>query len=139
MIPDRSVQRTDDAGVTLVELVVTVALMGLAMLAVFGAMAVFFKVEDSHRALTTLDEDLRSYAEALLALPYDADCTVSYTATVPSGNSASVTVGFWNGDLPATYAAACPGGTDPGIQRLTVTLTSTDGFDDTLEIVKAAP
>jgi type II secretory pathway pseudopilin PulG len=137
--PDRTDQHTNDAGVTLVELVVTVALMGLAMLAVFGAMAVFFKVEDSHRALTALDEDLRSYAEALLALPYDDDCTVAYTATVPSGNTPTVTVGFWNGDLPATYANTCPGGTDPGIQRLTITLTSTDGFDDTLEIVKAAP
>ncbi|MFZ9481373.1 MAG: prepilin-type N-terminal cleavage/methylation domain-containing protein [Ilumatobacteraceae bacterium] len=132
---------TRDRGLSLIELVVTVALMGLAMLAVFGAMAVFFKVEDSHRAMTELDEDLRTYAESLLALPYDADCTVNYTTSVtaPAGNSASVVVGFWNGNLPATYAASCPGGVDTGIQRLTITLTRTDGFDDSLEIVKAAP
>ena len=124
----------------LIELVVTVALMGLAMLAVLGAMGVFFKVEDSHRAMTQLDQDLRSYAEALLALPYDSDCTVEYSATVPTGNTASVVVGFWKKDLPPTYQNTCPTNTDPGIQRLTVTLTRTaDGYSDSLEIVKAAP
>lgn len=129
-----------DRGFTLVELVVTVALMGLAMLAVFGAMAVFFKVEDSHRSMTQLDQDLRSYAEALLALPYDSDCTVAYTATVPTGNTATVVVEFWNKDLPPTYQSTCPASTDPGIQRLTVTLTrTTGGYSDSLQIVKAAP
>jgi len=131
---------TRDRGFTLIELVVTVSLMGLAMLAVFGAMAVFYKVEDSHRSMTQLDQDLRSYAEALLALPYDSDCTVAYSATIPTGNTATVVVGFWKKDLPPTYQNTCPANTDPGIQRLTVTLTRTaDGRTDSLEIVKAAP
>lgn len=135
-----STSSSRDRGFTLIELVVTVALMGLAMLAVFGAMAVFYRIEDSHRSTTQLDQDLRSYAEALLALPYDSDCTVAYSATVPTGNTATVVVGFWKKDLPPTYQNTCPSNTDPGIQRLTVTLTRTaDGRTDSLEIVKAAP
>jgi prepilin-type N-terminal cleavage/methylation domain-containing protein len=125
----------DDAGLTLVELLVTIVLMGVASLTIFAALATFFAAAASQRATANLDQAVRIYSEQLQSTSYVA-CATSYSIALPSGFSATnVTVKFWNGDNPATFKPTC--GADPGLQQVTATVNqSTTGRTQTVVLVK---
>ena len=69
-----------DAGFTLVELLLTVAILGIAVLAVVGAMMTSIQVSDLGRRQAEGQAQLRAYAEAVAAVPYAA-CTPSYASS----------------------------------------------------------
>lgn len=126
------------SGSTLVELLVTITIMGLASIAVFAGLATFYKTTVVQRSTADLDQVVRAYAERLDSAPYAA-CAVAYSAvTLPDGYTFSTgpTVTYWNGDhAPATFATPCS--TDRGLQQVTATVQKiATGQRQTITIAK---
>ena len=136
----RSVRRDEQAGFTLVEVLVTMSIIAIAFIVLLGAISVFFSSTRIHRASADLDAAMRTYVEKLADASYvDCATATSYnTVAVPAGFTASVQPKYWDGinPNPAVYGPTCPA-PDKGAQQLTVTLTrNTDGQNDSLVIVK---
>jgi prepilin-type N-terminal cleavage/methylation domain-containing protein len=134
-----------EAGFSLPEIILTIAIVGIAFAAILGGMATSIVVSDVHRKQATADALARSAAEAV------KDQAVAYVScagpnayadalpAAPSGYSVSITaVAYWDGTSsnPMTFSGTCPS-PDRGAQRITVVARSTDGrASETLEFVK---
>jgi prepilin-type N-terminal cleavage/methylation domain-containing protein len=129
--------RRDERGFTLIELIIAITLMGLAVGAVFGGLGLFFKIQDTQQSNARIDTEIRNYAERILAQPYtDCATAASYgAAAAPADLSSTVSVEYWDGNLPATFGSAC--GTDAGLQQITIVLTDANGASGTLVIGKS--
>jgi type II secretory pathway pseudopilin PulG len=126
--PGTPANRDLERGETLVELLLAIVILGLAGLAVLGAMGTSIIVSDGHRKETVSGAAVRAYAEQLqtkvAALGY-VSCaapgsyafgTVGYTP--PAGYDASNTaVTYWN-RATKTFGTTC--GTDSGVQAVTL-------------------
>jgi Tfp pilus assembly protein PilW len=128
-----------DRGDTLIELVMTVMIMGVVMVAILGAVVAAVVMSDTHRDQATAGAAARAYAEAIQTTVagggYVACAgTGTYAAPagfiVPSGYTASIVAGpgedgmkYWTGTTwqPMT---ACTTATDTGLQRLTARVSS---------------
>ena len=144
-------RRRDQRGETLLELLVTVAIMGTAFVGILAGIGMTFVATDSHRQDATAETVLRSYAERLedpAGVPY-VNCAAPATYQTPSGFSlpaagwtASVTkVLAWQGNNPPKFTATCPTA-DKGLQQLTLTVKSPAGTHQstaTVVIVKRRP
>lgn len=112
-------------GTTLVESLVAISIVGLSFSALVGGMYTVVQASDINRSQALVATHLSSYAEAVKADPYTA-CATSYPGTsftVPAGFTKDpVVVAYRNG---TAFSAIC--GTDTGLQRVTLTLRSTDG------------
>lgn len=121
-----------DRGETLLELLISLAIMSIAVVAVVGGLVTSIAVSDIHRKQSTAGAAVRDYAEnvekhvagtgytACAAPSAYAPGAVGFTA--PSGYTASaVTVRYWSGT--AWAASPC---TDVGLQELTVQVASSD-------------
>jgi len=125
--------RSGDRGETLLELVVAVAIMGVAIVAIIGGMSVGIMMSDIHRKQATAGTAARDYAETaeawVAAGHYDASTTPVYTpATVhysaPAGYTATqVSVSCWTG---AGAWQSCASN-QKGLEQLTVQVASNDG------------
>ncbi len=115
-----------DDGETLVELIVAVAILGVAAVAILAGLQLSVKASDIHRKEATGGAHVRSFAEAI----QDYVDTVGYrpcgsakndyqaVASLPTGYTASVeSVQSWTG----TAWAACD---SSGTQRVDLTVTS---------------
>jgi type II secretory pathway pseudopilin PulG len=151
-------------GESLVEVVLAVAIVGIAVVGLVGALGDAFRLSSRSRTEARGDLLLTRYAEALDAAPYEAcgpglpPYAVASVAAVPStglppgiavvpwgsgdGSVSTFEVGlqssaYWNGDTsPATFAAAC-GASDRGVQALVLRVRAGDGsYDRRLTIVK---
>jgi prepilin-type N-terminal cleavage/methylation domain-containing protein len=143
-IRPRSQRCDDDAGFTLVELLVTVTIMSLAFVVILGAIAVFMRSTTVQRTSADLDGAMRTYVERLDAVAY-TPCASSYAvpaANLPAGFLSkfqpTVTAKYWDGNpSPADYGTSCTAATDKGAQQLTVTMQRvSNGQQDSLVIVK---
>jgi prepilin-type N-terminal cleavage/methylation domain-containing protein len=115
---------TDESGMTLLEITVTITIMAIVFVVVLGAISVFTRSTTVHRSSAELDRATRTYVERLDAAAYDGACPVSYAeVTTPAGYTASVTAKNWTGTTPAVFAP-CPAA-DIGSQQLTITVTET--------------
>jgi prepilin-type N-terminal cleavage/methylation domain-containing protein len=126
--------RQAERGFSLVELLVTVVIMGVAFTAVLSAIGTFHRTSTVHRETANFDFALRTYTAQLAAAPYVTSCPASYNVSAPAGYTPSITVRYWNGSPTASYGSSCPAA-DTGSQQLTVTLTK-NGRSDTVSIVK---
>jgi hypothetical protein len=153
-------------GELLVEVVLAVAIIGLAVVGIVAGLGTTFRLASISRVDALGDVLVVRYAEALSAVPYEAchagspPYLAASTSAVPtSGLPAGVVTGpwgsgdgtartyefqiettsFWNADTsPATFATTC-GATDHGAQTLRLRVRSGDGaFDRRLTIVKRA-
>jgi type II secretory pathway pseudopilin PulG len=128
-----------DLGETLLEILVAVAILGIAVVAVIGSLGIGIKTSDIHRQQATAGTTVRDYAEAVgTALAGNVAGSGGYTGCAtagayatppgyspPSGYTASVVPGslrYWSG---GGWQTTC--GTDTGLQRLTLQVTSSDG------------
>jgi type II secretory pathway pseudopilin PulG len=133
-----------DAGETLVELLMTVVILGLATAGISGALLVSSKASSLQQQSALAQNALRSWAEQVGAAPTYTPCAVaaSFGAPVPAlptGLTASVsTVQYWTGTV---FTTTC--GTDTGIQRVTLRITATNGLSapltDTVAVVVRRP
>lgn len=119
----------NEEGLTLIELLVTVAIMGIAFAAIIGGFVTVVMGSDLHRKQATEATIVRSFVEKIKTEPY-VSCAVSSSygaGFVPADSNFSVTVtsvAFWDGTNPATFSATCPA-TDKGVQAVTVKVTLT--------------
>ena len=157
----------NEAGDSLIEVLITVSIVGIGVVAILTTMGSTFRLSAASRTGSHGDQMLVRYAENLLAVAYQP-CTsgstpyvAAATSAIPAGNlpdgivvgppgTTSVTpnafelsissVAYWNGDLsPATFSTTCPP-SDPGSQELTLRVHGGGAsFDRTLMIVKRRP
>ena len=142
--------RRTEAGETLVELLVTIVIMGIAFTGVLAGLGMAAVSSGVHREAATGETLVRDAAETLLdpAVAYvPCATTASYGLkglTIPKGYAIAVReVGYWDGQNPARYPTAlatCPSA-DNGVQRLTIAVTSTDAraATESVEIIKRSP
>ena len=138
-----------EGGTTLVEALVTVAVLGVAFVALLGGMATAIRASDVHRKQAMAEITLSNYVEAVQAAPY-VSCPsagpASYataTVTVPSGlaaptilNTASNPFEYWASGLFQLTCAV----TDGGAQRMWLQVSSTDGrVVESVQILKQQP
>lgn len=139
-----------DEGFTLPELIVTIAILGIAIVGLIGGLFGLVMARDTHRRVSRADGYLRTYAEAVKAAAYQ-DCTapgaydgISVTA---ADHALSVdSVECWNGDEPATFTGGGTfGAAENGAQRITLSVTGPMSRDEsrraheTLVILKRNP
>lgn len=131
--------RPSESGESLVELMITIAILGVAMVAVLGGIWTSMRVADYHRKTATADVVLRNFAEVLQAssgtYQYIPCATLSgalayptYSPPAPNASyAATITTieyltGYTASDQPTWQVSTtgCPSGGDQGIQRLTL-------------------
>jgi Tfp pilus assembly protein PilV len=130
----------DDRGESLLELLIAVAIMGVAVTAIIGGIGVSVMMSDIHRKQATAGTAVRDYGEAIMAGGYvSCATTASYPAaagSIPAGYAASVTsLKYWTG---TTWASSCA--PDKGLQQLTLQVASGDGrASESLVVVVRKP
>jgi Tfp pilus assembly protein PilV len=126
-------------GFSLVETILAVAMLGIGVLSVVGGMMTSIRVGDLDRRQADGQTAVRAYAEAVAGDTYAA-CASSYPAsgfTNPTGWTSSMTVTYWSVST-STFDSTC--GTDSGLQRVTLSMSATDGQDsESLRVGKRAP
>lgn len=121
-----------DAGESLVELLVTVVILGIATAGIAAALLTAGKASTLHRQQALTQNALRSWAEQVGAAAY-TDCATAAgisapNPALPTGLTASVTgVQYWNG---TSFVASC--GTDTGLQKVTLRITAANGLSAAL-------
>lgn len=135
----------DDVGLSLPEILLTIAIVGIAFAAILGGMVTSIVVSDLHRKQAMTDALVRSAAEAIKdpGVAY-VDCAGpgayrDALPAAPSGYAVSISgVAYWDGTSsdPMSFSGSCPS-PDRGAQRITIVASSSDGrASETLEIVK---
>ena len=133
-MPDPSSER----GESLVELLVTIAIIGIAVIALVAGLATAIVASGAHRQQADAGAIARNVAEEIKDVdqPFvDAggDYGSAWSDVDPKGTSIAVSTQCWNGDTPATFAG-CPAG-DRGLQQITVSV-SDDGASESVTILK---
>lgn len=126
-----------DAGFSLVELMLAVAILGISALAIVGGMMTSIQVSDLGRRQAEGQTQVRAFAEAVAGAPYST-CATSYATSYapPAGYGTSMTVAYWDGT--SSFTSTCP--TDTGLQRVTLTVTADDGRgSESVAIAKRRP
>jgi type II secretory pathway pseudopilin PulG len=136
-----------DRGESLVEVLVTLAIMSIAVVAVVGGMVLAVQTSNLHRQRVTAAAAVRAFAEALQGRVtrtptgyVDTTCAspASYAGvyTPPAGFVAEVTdVLLWNG---TQFVGTCP--PDVGLQRVSLRVATTDGrVSESLDVIIRKP
>ena len=142
----------DGRGETLVEILVAVAILGLAATALLGALGTVTSASALHREQATAETAIRSYAEAVKAVGYRPGCSdpTRYTESsvgfaVPDGyGTTAPEVWYWHRATgPADTdrfvpPVECPA-QDPGLQLVTLEVHSVNGQEsETLRLAMRA-
>jgi Tfp pilus assembly protein PilV len=140
--------RRDEAGTTLVEVLMTVAILGIAVVAIVAGMGTSIIGTDHHRKQAQAQTVLLSAADAVKSQtvnPYQACATTtSYAAgggvSLPAGWTPSAvtvrSVTYWNGSAFASSCAA----PDSKLQLIEIEVASPDGrATESVAIVKRNP
>ena len=128
----------DEEGTTLVELLVAVAILGVAFVAVLGGMLTSVTASDVHRKQADGLALLTRNAELVKAVPYvpcAGPAVYQAALSVASGFSVSVTaVAFLDG---ANFVSTCTV-PDPGIQKVSLRAETTSGTNsaETIDVIK---
>ena len=134
----------NERGESLLELVIAIALMGVAVVALMAGVATTITISDTQRKQATAALAVRDYAEALQEYVADGhytNCATTYAVpgfTPPAGFTARVVPGsvqYWTGLL---WLPLCL--PDKGLQRLRVSVVSQDGrVEERLDLVLRKP
>ncbi len=121
-------RRRGAGGFTLPEMIVTIAILGIAIVGMVGGLFGLVVARETHRQVARAGAYAYTYAEAVKAAAYE-DCTdpgaySGVTAAAPSYTLAVVEVACWNGDQPASFTAgSAPGAVDSGAQRVALSVS----------------
>ena len=143
--------RRDDAGDTLIEVLVALVVVGLCGLALLLTFTTSITASVEHRNLATLDTVLRSASEsATLQIQQQSNALFTscasasfynsnVTLSAPSGYSVAITsVQYWTGTSFTPIGASCPSASlQP--QLLSVTATASNGVSDSISFVVDDP
>jgi prepilin-type N-terminal cleavage/methylation domain-containing protein len=111
----------DEAGFTLIEVIVTVAIMAISFVVIVGGLGTAILGSDISRRQATAQSVLRSSAEAVKGAGY-VDCAgaVTYPLPVVQGYAVSITgVTYWDQGAN-TFVSESQCTNDPGLQLLTI-------------------
>lgn len=140
-------------GATLVELLITLVILGIAFLVILGGMTNAIVLSDLHRRQSRAETILREFAEVIKTTNYIPcaddnayDGVYTYPATTPPNPPlppdpdfvASVTrVRVWSG---SDFEQGCSVGPDKNIQLVTlrVTLSENRGYEE-VSVIKRRP
>jgi prepilin-type N-terminal cleavage/methylation domain-containing protein len=137
-----------EAGVTLIELMVTISIIGVAFTALLAALMGVFTFGEQHRKHAVGETLVRRYADSVNNATYVSCATpASYAAALapapPTSYTVSITsVQYWNGDATATFGSSCVPANDKGVQRITIRVTgatSTATVPNEVVILKRNP
>ena len=135
--------RRSDAGESLVELLVSIAILGIAVIAVLGALTMGSSASSLHKGQAKNQNLLHNWAEKVSASTYTACATTAQIVasdTLPTGYSSSVTnVQYWNG---TAFGSSCAAATDKGLQRVTLKITapsSANSIAQSLDVIVRKP
>lgn len=132
-----------DRGETLVELLVTIVILGIAGVAILGATLIAVDSSVLHRSQAQAQAGLRSWAEQIARASY-TECAGTSSFPAPSGVSSDFSwtvngVQYWDG---SQFVASCAG-TDRGVQKVTLQVTVPrtvyPGFSQKLDVVVRKP
>lgn len=138
----RSRTAVRDAGETLVELLVSITIMGIAVTAILGAVGLAASASSTHENLAQAQGLLRNWAERLT---YSTACpAVINPFSTPTGYvTNTATVAYWN-PTSRTFSSgsgACTSTT--GMYRVTLSITATGGqgagIPQTLDVTMRRP
>jgi type II secretory pathway pseudopilin PulG len=135
------VKAARDEGMTLVESLVSLSLLGLAIVAILGALGAAATTSGLQSRQADADAALRSAAELVKSQPYDACPAAPTYGVAAASNAPGLTLAIdsvehWNG---SNFQPACPV-LDGGFQRITVRASAAGGsFERTLQFVKRRP
>jgi hypothetical protein len=109
-----------EAGETLAELLVTIVLLGIAIVAIVGGLGDAILSSNVHRGHASAGALARSTAECLKdrTQPYRADGNYGGSGCIPSG--VTVSTEWWTGSYPVAWGAQNAN----GLQQLTITADS---------------
>lgn len=143
-----------EAGLTLIELLVTITIMGIVFAVFVGGIGLAIRASDQHKRVVTADTVLRNAAEELQRLPYQP-CTIAVSHTPAyvlstAGVPGDVTLeppafkGYLDQASDAQFVdpAATPCNTEDGgaqLLELRVSASASSGRpvrDQTLQVVK---
>jgi type II secretory pathway pseudopilin PulG len=115
-------------GETLVELLVTVVILGIATSGLSAALLATVNASNLHRQEALARHSLRAWAEQIGVGAYTACAAPSSFAApspaLPSGLTAAVaSVSYWDG---TSFASSC--GSDTGVQKVTLRITARNGL-----------
>jgi type II secretory pathway pseudopilin PulG len=127
----------EDRGETLLELVISITILGVCVVAIGTGIALSIKTSAIHRAQATASAFLHNYAAALQnsyrpcigGNPPDYVSIAGLAAPSAEFSAPTATVRFWDPNAnPAAFSrTTCPA-TDPGLQEVTLTLDTTGGL-----------
>jgi hypothetical protein len=125
---------SSEAGETLAELLVTIAILGVAIVAIVGGLGDAILASTVHRSHATADAAARSAAEKLknrdiATMPWNSSGTYSISGATITAQCLKDTDA-----IPPTFDT-CPAG-DLGLQKLTVAVSGPKGVTETFEILK---
>lgn len=152
-----TVATTSEEGFTLIEVIITVALISIAFVGILSAVGGLVLSGAQNKSAAQVQATVRNVAaftQSFDSAPYKLcgataptpaesyQSAITSGAAVPSGFTATITgVQFWNGDTPATFAGACPGAGDQGLELVTVNVSSSGAqiggaFSKSLTVLK---
>jgi type II secretory pathway pseudopilin PulG len=156
---NRHIDRSSEAGETLVEMLIAIAVIGIAVTAILGALLTSITASTQHRGLAVEDTLLRSYAEQAkqqieLQTPtssalYQPSCQASYTVnwppaglTVPAGYDVKISnIKYWStsAGVAGGFVDSATCQLDSGLQLITVTASGPSGLTQQLSFVVRKP
>jgi prepilin-type N-terminal cleavage/methylation domain-containing protein len=136
----------NDRGETLIELLVTVIIVGIAVVALVGGVAVSIRMSDIHRKQAAAGAYVRAYAEAIENAV--AKSPTEYKPCVPGGPAptypsfavdppytAEITaVKYWDGSV---FSGTCT--SDTGVQKVSLRVTAGTTVAETLDVIIRKP
>jgi prepilin-type N-terminal cleavage/methylation domain-containing protein len=135
-----------DRGDTLIEVLVTIAILGIAVVAVVGGLGTAIFMSDVHTKEATEQTIIHDYAEAIQGFQTWKGCAANASTYAPSSvgltnyndnastYTVSDTVSYWNG---LAFTPTCS--TDTGLQEIALTVSAPPRATETLAILKRCP
>jgi Tfp pilus assembly protein PilV len=123
----------DDRGESLIELLVALVIMSTAVIAVVGGLGTAILMSDIHRRQAAIAAHLNDYAAAIQASvagsPGYVECAneKSYPSYSAGPEYTAVIVPPVQFGYGTVFNPSCTHGGDPGVQRLTLRVSSVDG------------
>ena len=135
--------RASDAGETLIEILLSIMILGIAVSALMFGMGSAATTSGYHDRQAQQAETLRNLVDGLQALPY-TPCATTYATPpglVPSGYSVTTSVVGYASGATYPYPTPCPATGDEGAQQLRVTVSQPDARvrSEELYVVKRKP